>query len=278
MATIDLKLSDHEFQRIRHIVHQNTGIHLVDSKRALIVSRLYKRLRNLSFDTFKPYISRLENDPEEIFFLINRITTNITKFYREKNQFQLLRDTILPNILEAKRKKHRQTLRIWSAGCSTGEEVYTVLFVVADYFKGKIPADIDVKILGSDIDTNVLTKARTGEYTGEEIKNVDRQVLGNFFRQISDGQYRIKDQWKPYVGFRRINLVYDAFDFKHKIDIIFCRNVVIYFDRETKKNVYEKFHGVLNDPGYFFSGHSENLFKYNNFFKFIEKSIYQKVV
>jgi len=278
METVDLILSDHDFNRIRQIVHQVTGIHLVDSKRALIVSRLYKRLRNLSFSTFKPYIARLETDPEEMFFLINRITTNITKFYRENNQFQLLRERILPGLMEEKRKKKQPTLRVWSAGCSTGEEVYTVLFEVVNYFKGNIPASLDVKILGSDIDTNVLTKARSGEYSVEEVKDVSQRVLGKFFSKTPDSQYIIKDQWKSYVGFRRINLVYDPFEFKHKIDIIFCRNVVIYFDRETKNIVYEKFHNVLNDPGYFFSGHSENLFKYNSLFTFIGKSIYQKVV
>lgn len=278
METLEIKLSDHEFNHIRKIVHQTTGIHLVDSKRALIVSRLYKRLRNLSYNSFKAYISRLETDPDEIFFLINRITTNITKFYREKNQFKLLRDRILPWIMEAKKLNGQQTLRIWSAGCSTGQEVYTALFAVVEYFKGKMPANIDVKLLGSDIDTNVLSKARSGEYDSDEVKDIDIRTLDYFFHHTANNRFRIKNQWKPYVGFRRMNLVNDTFSFKHKIDIIFCRNVVIYFDMVSKKKVYEKFHRVLNNPGYFFSGHSENLFKYGNFFTFLEKSIYQKVV
>ncbi|MCP5047628.1 MAG: protein-glutamate O-methyltransferase CheR [bacterium] len=278
MEIIELQLSEREFRAIRTIVYDTTGINLSDSKRALIVSRLSRRLRQLSFDSFQPYISLLESDTDEVLLMINRITTNLTKFYREDSQFKVLKDTILPSVLENKKRSGDNALRIWSAGCSTGEEVYTILFEISNAFDGRIPATLDMKILGSDIDTNVLKKASSGTYSGEEVTNVKHKTLEIYFDKLSANQYRIKRQWRQYVLFKRINLVYDNFKFKRKVDIIFCRNVVIYFDNHTREKLYNKFHAVLNEPGFFFSGHSENLFKYNKVFKLVEKSIYKKVV
>jgi chemotaxis protein methyltransferase CheR len=145
-------------------------------------------------------------------------------------------------------------------------------------FNGRIPLNFDVKILGSDIDTNMLKKARSGRYDNEELKEIDRKPKEKYFDRISPAHYQVKEELRKHVGFRRLNLVHDAFRFKHKIDIVFCRNVVIYFDNETRRKVYRKFHKVLNDPGYFFSGHSENLFSYGDVFAFIDKSVYKKVV
>jgi chemotaxis protein methyltransferase CheR len=277
MELVEIKLNDNEFRKIRNIVYKTSGINLVDSKRALIVSRLYKRLRQLKTDSFDAYISILESDPDEVTLFINRITTNLTKFYREKNQFDVLRTSILPLIRENKKQKNENALRVWSAGCSTGEEVYTILFELFDCFHGHFPTTLDVRILGSDIDTDVLKKAHSGQYSVDETKGLPPKTLENYFEKLSETDYRVKEQLRKCVRFKRINLVNDEFRFKNKIDIIFCRNVVIYFDRETKKKIYEKFHAVLNDPGFFFSGHSENLFKYNHLFRFIEKSIYKKV-
>jgi chemotaxis protein methyltransferase CheR len=282
MEIVECKLEENEFQKIRSIVYETAGISLADSKRALVVSRLARRLQQLKVSSFQGYIHLLESDPNEIHLMINRITTNLTKFYREKHQFDVLRQRILPQILESKKKNRQKTIRIWSAGCSTGEEVYTILFEVLKAGNGRSlvrhPLSFDLKILGSDIDTNVLKKARSARYSDEEIKGLEKNVLEKYFDRVSPGEYQLKEKLGKFVGFRRINLVHDDFSFKHKIDIIFCRNVVIYFDNETRQKVYEKFHAALNSPGFFFSGHSENLFKYKHVFKFVEKSIYKKVV
>lgn len=281
-----IALSDSEFREFRDIVKQTTGINLSDTKKALVISRLARRLRELNIQTFITYIHRLRKDTNELLFMINRITTNLTRFYREKGQFDILRHTVLPEILEEKKKSliHRertngpeQKLRIWSAGCSSGEEVYTILFETLEYFGGRLPAGLDLKILGSDIDTNVLEKARTGEYTAEEMNGVDAHILARYFRSGAGGGFRVRDHIRPYVSFSRLNLVYDAFQFKNPIDIIFCRNVVIYFNRETKSEVYHKFYQVLSHPGYLFSGHSENLFPYADMFSFVKKSVYKKI-
>jgi len=278
MEINELKISDHEFKRIRSIVYQTAGINLTESKRALIVSRFARRLRQLQMESFKPYIRLLESDADEMLLMINRITTNLTRFYREDTQFSVLKERILPQIMQYKKKHNNCKLRIWSAGCSTGEEVYTILFEVLDAFHGRIPTPVDLKILGSDIDTNVLKKAGSGVYSREELLGVSSGTIENFFDRFGSEEFRIKDRWRQYVGFKKINLVYDPFTFKNLIDIIFCRNVVIYFDKSTQKGLYEKFFSALNEPGFFFSGHSENLFKYSHAFKFVEKSIYKKVV
>ncbi len=278
MECKELTLTNDEFKKIRLIVYKTTGINLIDSKRALVISRLFKRLKALNINSFNAYISYLETNPDEISTFINQITTNLTKFYREKNQFDVFRKTIFPAILENKKNKNEKTIRIWSAGCSTGEEVYTILFEVAAALHENIPPNLDMKILGSDIDTNVLKKARSAQFSTEEIKPLDSKTIDTFFDPVSESTFIIKKRWMQYILFKRINLVYDPIAFKYKTDVIFCRNVVIYFDKETKKTVYEKFHSLLNDPGFLFSGHSENLFKYKNLFTFVEKSIYKKVV
>ncbi len=271
-------MSESEFRQIRDIVFSTTGISLADSKKALVISRLARRLAELKFNNYIKYIQRLKSDTNEIFYMINRITTNLTRFYREDFQFPILKEQALPSLLSKAKRGGKKTLRVWSAGCSTGEEVYTVLFEILDFFKGSIPSSIDFKILGSDIDTNVLSKAKRARYSESEIKGLSPRILSTYFDRASQTDYIVKDAFRKYVTFSRNNLVYDEFNFKSKIDIIFCRNVVIYFNTETKQKVYEKFYAVLNEPGYFFSGHSENLFKYSRMFKFIGKSVYKKVV
>lgn len=270
-------LSDTEFRAVREIVWKTTGISLADSKKALVISRLARRLRELGCPTFFKYIQRLKTDSDEVLFLVNRITTNLTRFYREKGQFIPLKEKILPEILTAAVKKGKKNLRIWSAGCSTGEEVYTILFEILDYFKGVIPRALDVKILGTDIDTNVLKKANSGRYNNTELKGVEERAVVKYFNRVEEDRFEIKPQLKKYVVFSKLNLVYDDFKFKNKLDAIFCRNVVIYFNKETKEKVYQKFYSALDDPGYFFSGHSENLFQYPHMFKFVGKSVYKKV-
>lgn len=277
MNNVEINLSDDEFREFRDIVNKTTGISLADSKKALVISRLARRLSELNIQSFIKYIHRLRGDSEELLFMVNRITTNLTRFYREKGQFVVLKEKILPHIMGAKREKKEKFLRIWSAGCSTGEEVYTILFELLDYFGGRIPAGLDCKILGSDIDTNVLKKAKSGRYTQEEVNGLDKNILERYFKRTIDGQYQVDERFRKYVLFTKLNLVYDEYVFNKAIDIIFCRNVVIYFSRDTKNQVYQKFYGVLNEPGYFFSGHSENLFPFSDKYKFVGKSVYKKV-
>ncbi|MCP5103999.1 MAG: protein-glutamate O-methyltransferase CheR [bacterium] len=275
-----ISLTDGEFQQIREIVWKTTGISLADSKKALVISRLARRLRELEIESFINYINRLKSDTDEILFLVNRITTNLTRFCREKAQFEILKERVLPEITAQAGKNREKNLRIWSAGCSTGEEVYTILFQVMAYFERRIPETIDLKIMGSDIDTNVLRKASSGLYSREELSGLEECdfPIDDYFEPVPGDQLKVKKRFRKYVLFSKINLVYDEFDFKNKIDVVFCRNVVIYFNMETKQKLYGKFHSILNEPGYFFSGHSENLFQYPQLYEFVGKSVYKKVV
>ena len=267
----ELTLSLSDFNKIRSIVFESTGITLADTKSALIVARLSKRLIKMNIAGFEQYIELLNNDPSEILELINRITTNLTYFYRESGQFELLKLTVLPEF------KNKNKLRIWSAACSTGAEVYTILFEIIDYFNGRVPENIDLKILGSDIDTTVLSKAKKGAYTKEELNKLNDTKRQTYFNKENNDRFVVKDIYKKYVGFRKINLINDEFSFKNDIDIIFCRNVAIYFNEETKDKLYDKFYNVLGKKGYIFSGQSESLFKWSNKYKFLKKSIYEKV-
>ncbi len=277
MNNVGIKISDKEFREIRDIVWKTTGISLADTKKALVISRLARRLRELELGSFLGYITRLKSDTDELAFFTNRITTNLTRFYREMGQFHILKKDFFPDILRAKGRKKDKKLRVWSAGCSSGEEVYTILLEILDYFDGRIPALLDLRILGSDIDTTMLKKAAAGLYDAEGLKDVPPPVLHRYFETETDNRFRVKESLKKYVTFSRINLVYDVFDFPEPFDIIFCRNVVIYFDKETKKKVYDKFYACLNEPGYFCSGHSENLLQYSHMFKLIGKSVYKKI-
>ncbi len=268
-------LSNDDFNTIRKIVLDTTGISLSKSKKALIVTRLSKRFLEKNISDFGKYINILKDEPSETMILINCITTNLTYFYRESDQFSILKSLILPEFI--KNSGEKKTIRVWSAACSTGAEVYTILFEIIDFFNGIIPDNIDVKILGSDIDTVVLSKAKIGAYTREELSKLNDNKINYFFNKKNDDLYIIKDEFKKYVGFRKINLANDKFSFKGAVDMIFCRNVAIYFDESTKDKLYSKFYNVLNEEGYIFSGQSENLFKWSSKYKFITKSIYKKV-
>lgn len=273
----NLTIRDEEFEWVRQRVYKLAGIHLVDSKKAMVVTRLSRRLVELGIHTFAEYITYLERDDDEVLHMINSITTNITRFYREERQFEVMKEKILPELLQHKRQQSQPRLRIWSAGCSSGEEVYTVLMETMVYLREHPFPALDVKVLGSDIDTTVLQKARSGLYNEEEMLGVGEERRKEFFEVNPDGLWKFRDMYRRHTVFHKINLVYDNFAFKNPIDIIYCRNVVIYFDNETKNKVYRKFHGVLGNPGYFFSGHSENLFKQKGLFRFLEKSIYEKI-
>jgi chemotaxis protein methyltransferase CheR len=213
MEIPNLTLSDLEFRQIKDIVWKTTGISLSDNKKALVISRLARRLTELNMQSFYKYINRLRSDTDELLFMINCITTNLTRFYREKGQFAFLKNTVLPEILEAGKRKQEKTLRLWSAGCSTGEEVYTLLFEIMAYFKGRIPPTLDVKIVGSDIDTGALQKAAAGLYSEEEVKGLQETEIANYFDRVSEDQLTIKNHLKKYVTFLKMNLVYDAFIF-----------------------------------------------------------------
>lgn len=269
-------LKDGEFNLIKDIVYKESGIHLSDMKKALVQARVMKRLRQLRIGNYEDYCQYLtDNYDAEIVNLINCITTNKTDFFREPKHFEFLKQTALPAFDLAGRSK----IRIWSAGCSTGAEAYTIAISVREYYENKkMP---DVKILATDIDTQVLRKADSGVYGAGEVENIDVSVLKKYFMRGSGenaGLFKIKPAVRSIVSFGRLNLLDDLYPMKGLFDIVFCRNVIIYFDGESRRKLFEKFSSYLRDDGYLIMGHSETLTGLTNKFNFLGNTIYRKAV
>jgi chemotaxis protein methyltransferase CheR len=269
-------LSDKDFNRLRDIIYNEAGIKLSDVKKALMQSRLMKRLRELQLANFTEYHDYLlEHYEKEKINFINAITTNKTDFFRENEHFEFMKKKILPDF---DLKKERE-IRIWSAGCSTGEEPYTIAITLHEYYSGKKAPEF--LILATDIDTQVLNKAQDGLYAADHLADVESKYLNNYFtyeRNQNGAFYRAKDKLKEAVYYRRLNLLVEQYPMKKQFDIIFCRNVIIYFDKETQKKLFEKFYGYLKDDGYLLIGHSENITNITDKFYLVGRTIYKKVV
>ncbi len=263
-----------DFDCLRTLVKHHTGIALSDSKRELVYSRLTRRLRHLGLASFAAYCQVLqEGDGDEIEQLVNAITTHMTTFFREAHHFDYLAATVLPALREA-RAYHRR-VRVWSAGCSTGEEPYSIAMVCQE----ALPATDgwDVKILATDIDSNVLATARQGIYNIERVQGVCRGRLQRWFRKgqgANAGWACVVPELRDMIVFRQLNLLH-TWPMAGPFDIIFCRNVVIYFDRATQRQLCDRFAELLDRHGYLFVGHSESLFNLTGRFELIGKTIYR---
>ncbi|CUQ67262.1 CheR family methyltransferase [Candidatus Nitrospira inopinata] len=262
-----------EFRRFQKLIYDESGIALNDQKESLLVSRLMKRLRELGVDTFSEYYEKVTGDPtgEEFTKLLDCVSTNKTDFFREPRHFAFLREQILPQLERDKR------VRIWSSACSTGEEPYTIAITL--YEGVRDPAQWDFKILASDLSTRVLARAASGVYEEERLRDVEPAVLRRHFlrgRGEREGLFKIKPHLASVVRFRRINLMDDQFPIKTPLDVIFCRNVMIYFDRPTQEQLVNKFHRYLKPGGYLCIGHSESLQWVRHPFKLVAPTIYRK--
>ncbi|MBN1534221.1 MAG: protein-glutamate O-methyltransferase CheR [Spirochaetes bacterium] len=268
------ELREEDFLHFKNVIFQETGIKLSDMKKALVQSRLLKRLRELKLDDYNEYSHYLdENYQDEVINLINCITTNKTDFFREPAHFDILRERVLPEF----DSKKKDSLKVWSAGCSTGEEPYTLAITILEYYRGKqMP---DVKILASDIDTQVLAKGIEGIYRAESVDSMDMTLLKRYFlrgKGANEGCYRTNDILKRVIYFRRLNLQQETYPMKGLFDVIFCRNVIIYFDFNTRKALMEKFYRYLHDGGYLFLGHSETLSGLTDHFQYLGNTVYKK--
>ncbi|MDR2152504.1 MAG: protein-glutamate O-methyltransferase CheR [Helicobacteraceae bacterium] len=271
-------ISRDEFKLFQDYIYKNVGISLADHKITLVQGRLSKRLRALGLNSYKEYYDYMIADRtgEEEYHLISAISTNVTQFFRESSQWDFLKEQ-LPNILAQKADKK---LRIWSAACSSGEEPYSIaIFLHANI---RDFSQWDINILASDISKRVLTKAQSGVYEEKDVQGVPRNLLTSYFtaRQSEAGEraYQIIDPIKKMITFRMFNLVYDSFNlFYSHFDIIFCRNVMIYFDAQTQQRLISSYHKTLIDKGLLFVGHSESLTRNKDEFKLLKPSIYQKI-
>ncbi len=270
------EINHEQFNLFRKIIYQESGINLHDSKMALVQSRLMKRLRALKINDYNEYYDFLINNYEnEIVNLLNCITTNKTDFFRENKHFEFIQDVALPEI----DKRNQKNITIWSAGCSTGQEPYSIAITIFDhYLKKKIPMP-EIKILATDIDTNVLNVATEGVYKEDEFEDVDTHLLRKFFLKGKDdnvGHFKVKEYVKKIIYFKRLNLRSEKYPMRGNFDFLFCRNVIIYFDNDTRKKIFDKFYNYLSNDGYFFAGHSEHIGSFTDKFKLHGNTIYTK--
>lgn len=272
-----VKLTDTEFRQLRDFIHAHTGIALSEHKRALVYSRLAKRLRFHRLDCFADYYALLtEQDPEgvELVEMINCITTNKTDFFREPHHFRFLADHVFSELRT--RSAGSRRLRIWSAGTATGEEAYTLAMTVREAFPQS--ENWDIRILATDIDTRVLAHAEKGEYTTDQAERIPNQLLHRYFYQgegENEGRVQAKQVLKDLIRFRRLNFMDDPWPMKGPFDAIFCRNVIIYFNRATQRRLIERFTQLLRPGGYLFLGHSESLIEAGHKLRHMSQSVYQ---
>lgn len=267
--------SEEEFQQIRKLVYDRFGINLTAEKKALVAGRLQKVLRERSLDSYAAYLKFLEKDTsgEGIEELANRISTNHTFFYREKEHFDFFVQKALPEAVY--RNSSSKDLRIWSAGCSSGEEPYTLVMLMMETMGLKY-AEWNAGILATDISARALEYARKGIYPAERVDPLPAQLKQKYFSSRPDGEFAIAEKVKSQVTFRSLNLMNKTFPFKKQFDCIFCRNVMIYFDQETRHALVNRYHDWLVPGGYLFIGHSESIRRDASPFQYIMPALYRK--
>jgi chemotaxis protein methyltransferase CheR len=277
----EFTIQDTEFRLFRDLIYKNCGIVLSDAKKVLVQSRLQKRLRHYQFERFQQYydlVISMGEDSPELTALINCITTNKTDFFREPHHFEFVGRTVLPEIREANnRGECGRTFRAWHAGCSTGEEPYTHAITLLEALARE---NWDIKLLASDIDTNVLAHAEAGTYASERIAGIPHSQLKKYFLKGTGEKsdfVRARKELRDLIKFRQINLLDDVWPIRPDVyfDVIFCRNVVIYFDKPTQRTLFHKFAQRLRPGGYLFIGHSESLFGISDDFWPVGDTTYQ---
>lgn len=272
-----LTISDGEFRQLREFIHAHTGIALSEHKKALVCSRLSKRLRHHGLQHYSDYyVLLVEQDPEgvELMAMVNAITTNKTDFFREPHHFRFLSEVVFPAYKQNPNRE--RPLRMWSAASSTGEEAYSLAMTALE----AMPSfnDQDIRILATDIDTDVLSRAATGVYTLSQAAQIPQALLQRYFLKghaTHQGEVMVKSVIKSLVHFHWLNLLEDPWPMQEKFDVIFCRNVLIYFDKPTQQKLFQRMAGALKKDGYLMLGHSEAMHGWNDIFRPVGHSIYQ---
>lgn len=269
-----MTLSEKDFLRLATFIHANYGINLF-KKKSLIESRLNATILGSEYQDFSSYVDHILNSKNsvDIDTMLNKLTTNYTYFMREPAHFDYFKNVILPEL--ASKRKDR-VMSIWSAGCSSGEEPYTISMIIKDYL-GAQASSWDTRVLATDISQNVLSKAASAVYPEASLANLPPTWKQKYFvSSQADGQYAVAPAIKSNVIFRTFNLM-DPIRFQIKFDVIFCRNVMIYFDQNTKDALVNRFYSATNPSGYLLIGHSESVSKDKTQYKYIMPATYHKV-
>lgn len=251
---IEFEFTQRDFNEISYLAQQLFGLNLETSKKQLVYSRLSKRLRKLGIENFRKYLELIKSTDsgDEIDYFLSALTTNVTHFFREKHHFSMVQDKILPTLLSK-----GDPIRFWSAGCSAGPEPISLAIAISENCPNTSPTNI--KILATDIDKQILQKAQYGFYSEAEISGVPDHLLKKYFaRCIEQKGFKVKSNILDLISYRHLNLI-DDWPFKSTFDVIFCRNVAIYFDKPTQEKLWKKFSDQLNRKGYLIIGHSERV-------------------
>lgn len=264
--------TDREFEKYRRLIYEKSGIHLSDVKKDTLKAKLHKLMARNSMYSYDEYYDTLvtDRDKQSIIEFINEITINKTDFFRENNHFDFIKYKIQWILEKNPRILRNREIRVWSAGCSTGEEAYTLAFVL----KECLPEKINIKILATDICSKVLIIAGKGIYPSRIRNEIDSYYLTRYFER-SENEYKVVDSIRELVTIRQFNLM-DAFPFSNTFDMIFCRNVMIYFDTKTQQSLLDKFYSVTAPGGLLFLGHSESLINKRHRYQYIQPTIYSK--
>ncbi len=274
----DVQISDEDFRKFREFFYRKTGIYFEDGKRYFVDKRLLERIEATGSADFRSYFTKLrfQASGEELQTLINLMTVNETYFFREEYQFKCLVESMLPEIVA--RKKPGSRIRIWSIPSSSGEEAYSIAIYLTEYWPPL--AEWDVELISSDIDTAILERAKEGRYSARSVQALPLKILKKYFRNLPNGEYQINDDLRAAVEFTRVNLVDPADTRPYRgFDVIFCRNLLIYFDDLSRAKAAEVFYDALLPGGFICLGHSESMSRISSLFrvrKFPQAIVYQK--
>lgn len=265
-------LTDAEFEKFRKIIYDESGITFSATNRSILDSRIKEKLREKKIDIVDDYYKLVTTDKEEMKAMLDSVTTNLTRFFRNQPHFDALINYVVPDLLEEKKKTGNTVLKVWSAGCSTGEEPYTIAMILKDI----LPPPFTFQITASDLSLKSLMVGKKGYYPTARIGGIPENYLSRFFTKIGDG-YQVKDELMNTIKFDYHNLKHDSG--LHGLDIVFCRNVLIYFDEPAQFGVINNFWNALSPHSYLFIGHSESLFGMKTQFEFVKTQwscFYQK--
>lgn len=278
MRQAEHTLTEENFTYICQFIYDHTGIVLGENKREMVYRRLTRIIRQLKLSSFDDYCAQLRASPEqELSFLVNAMTTNLTSFFREQHHFDYLKTHELHSLLV--KNKQQKRIRIWSSACSTGEEPYSIAMTVFDVLSSYF-SSWDIKILATDIDSNVVTRAIQGTYPIERTTDMSKDCANKYFVKETSNETKeecmtVQPKLKALITFKQLNLLHE-WPMKGPFDIIFCRNVIIYFDKETQQELFARFYELLAPGGLLILGHSENLGSYQQYFSNEGRTMYRK--
>ncbi|MCL2704844.1 MAG: protein-glutamate O-methyltransferase CheR [Spirochaetaceae bacterium] len=258
---MSFSITDTDFEKMKSLIYEKSGIHFSEINRPILESRLKERLKIANLETVEAYYKLITSNEEEMKILLDSVTTNLTRFFRNQGHMDAFERYIIPELVAFKKKKGNSTIKIWSAGCSTGEEPYTLAMIIAEI----LPKEFTASIIASDLSLKSLMTAKTGFYPESRMTGIPENYLSKYFEKTKDG-YQVAEKLQKMIRFDYHNLKFDSG--LKDLDIVFCRNVIIYFDEAAQENVISKFWNSLSNHAYLIIGHSESLFGMKTQFQF----------